>query len=77
MQTSHNLYNEMSYQIQVEKKVFQKLQKSVEDFLRRGVDFTSMFMLSFYTCKSQKRKKTVKSSVSFCAFGIYLLKCCL
>jgi len=32
--------------------------------------FHQHFCSSFYTCRSQKRKKTVKSSVSFCAFGI-------
>jgi hypothetical protein len=34
------------------------------------VDFTDMFMRSFYMRKSQKRKKTVKSLVSFCDFWI-------
>ncbi len=41
------------------------------------VDFTHMFMIrSFYMYKSQKCKKTVKSPVSFCTFGISLHKSC-
>jgi hypothetical protein len=34
------------------------------------VNFINMFTYSFYIYRSQKSKKTVKSSVSFCAFGI-------
>ncbi len=37
---------------------------------RDVLTFTNMFMQSFYTCRSQKRKKTVTLSMSFCAFGI-------
>ncbi len=36
-----------------------------------------MYPSSFYLWRSQKRKKTVKSSVSFCAFGIFARKSCL
>ncbi len=42
-----------------------------------GVNFTNMFTSSFYLCRSQKRKNSVKSSVSFCAFGICAHKSCL
>jgi len=37
-----------------------------------GVNFTNMFTSSFYTCRIQRPKKIYKSSVSFCAFGIFL-----
>jgi len=33
-----------------------------------------MFMYNFYACRSQKRKYSVKLSVSFCAFGICFVK---
>jgi len=33
-----------------------------------GVDFTNKFTISFFARRSQKRKKKVKLSVSFCAF---------
>ncbi len=42
--------------------------------LTKGVDFTNMFTKSFYLWRSQNRKKIVKSSGSFCAFGICALK---
>jgi len=45
--------------------------------LRLGVDFTTIFTLNFYVHRSQKRKNTVKSSVSFCAFGAFAQKSCL
>ncbi len=35
----------------------------------KGVDFTNIFTDCFYPCKFQKRKKTVKSSVSFVLLG--------
>jgi len=38
--------------------------------LTPAVDFTNMLRHSFYVRKSQKQKRTFKSSVSFCAFGI-------
>jgi len=41
-----------------------------------GVDFTNLFTSSFYLCRSQKCKMTVKSLVSFCAFGIWASKSC-
>ncbi len=41
-----------------------------------GVDFTNIFMYSFYARSSQKRKNSVKLSVSFYAFGIYERKSC-
>ncbi len=34
------------------------------------------FMSSFYARRSQKRKMTVMTWLSFCSFGIYLLKSC-
>ncbi len=37
-----------------------------------GVNFINIFMHSFYAHRSLKRNKTVKPSVSFCAFGIEL-----
>jgi len=40
------------------------------------VDFTNMFMSSFYSCLSQKRKNTVKLLQFFCAFGIWSHKSC-
>jgi len=39
-----------------------------------GLDFTNIFTWSFYARSSQKRKNSVKSSVSFYAFGIYRRK---
>jgi len=42
-----------------------------------GVNFTNMFTQSFWVRRSQKRKKTVKSTVSFCAFEICAGKSCL
>jgi len=39
-----------------------------------GWDFTNAFTSSFYEQRSQKRKKTVKSSATFCALGICLIK---
>jgi len=38
------------------------------------VDFTNMFTYSFYVYRSQKRKKTVKTSLCFCPFEIYVWK---
>jgi len=43
----------------------------------RGVDFTNMFTQSFYAQRSQKRKKTVKSSVSFALLGSPCIKAAL
>jgi len=42
--------------------------------LTPGIDLTNMFTCSFYAHRSQKHKKilkTVKSTVFFCAFGIF------
>jgi len=39
-----------------------------------GVDFTNIFTQSYYMHSSQKRKNSVKSWVSFYAFGIYVRK---
>jgi hypothetical protein len=39
-----------------------------------GVDLTNLFTRSFYVGRSQKREKSVKLSVSFCTFGVYLVK---
>ncbi len=39
-------------------------------------DYTNMFTPTVYTRRSQKRKKTVKSAVSFCAFSICAQKSC-
>jgi len=39
-----------------------------------GVNLTNMFMSSFYPCRYQKHKKTVKSSVSFCTLGSSCVK---
>jgi len=41
-----------------------------------GVDFTNMFTCSFYLRWFQKRKSSVKSSLSFCTFGICAHKSC-
>jgi len=41
-----------------------------------GLNFTNIFTYEFYTCSSQKRKNSVKLSVSFYAFGIYWRKSC-
>jgi len=37
--------------------------------LTPGVNFTKMFMKSFYAQRSQKRKNSVKPAVASCAFG--------
>jgi len=39
--------------------------------LTPGVNFTNIFTHSFYARRSQRCKKTVKSSVSSCAFGMF------
>ncbi len=44
--------------------------------LTPGVNFTNIFMQSFYSWGSQKRKKTFKSSMSFALFGICSSKSC-
>jgi len=41
-----------------------------------GVNFINIFELSFYPRSSAKRKNSVKLSVSFYAFGIYVRKSC-
>jgi len=51
--------------------------ENILSFPLSGVNFTNMFMCNFYVCRSQKLKKTVKLSVSFCAFGICEHKSCL
>ncbi len=45
--------------------------------LMAGVNVTKLLIGSSYVCRSQKHKKTVKSSVSFCAFGIFTRKSCV
>jgi len=42
-----------------------------------GLISSTCFTQSFYTSRSQKHKKTVNSSVSFSAFGIYARKSCV
>jgi len=44
------------------------LRNEQANMLVTWVDFTNMFTHSFYARRSKERKKTVKSSVSFCAF---------
>jgi len=41
---------------------------------RSGVNITNIFTSSFYVRRSKKRKNLMKSSVSFCAFGICVRK---
>jgi len=53
------------------KAAFKMLVKSTP-----GLNFTNIFIRSFYSRSSQKRKNSVKSSVSFYAFGIYRRKSC-
>jgi hypothetical protein len=45
--------------------------------LTSGLNFTNIFMHSFYASSSQKRKISVRLSVSFYSFGIYRRKSCL
>jgi len=55
-------------------RYLQQLQQIVAP-LASGVDFTNMLSCSFYAHRSQKmQKKTAKSSVSICAFGIFVRK---
>jgi hypothetical protein len=49
-----------------ERKMFMKL--------TIGVNFTNMFMSSFYSRRSQQRKNSVKLSVSFGTFGIWAIQ---
>ncbi len=39
-----------------------------------GVDLTNIFTSSFYAHRSQKCKNSVKTSISFCAYGICMRK---
>jgi len=44
--------------------------------LTPGIDFINIFTRSFYTYKSPQPKNSIKLSVSFYAFGIYVRKSC-
>jgi len=56
--------------------VYVKAERKLLMKLTLGLSFTNTFMYSFYALSSQKRKNSVKLSVSFCAFGIYWRKSC-
>ncbi len=55
------------------------MQKHMNIFSKpyKGVNFINMFTHSFYAHSSPKRKNSVKSSVSFYAFWIYVRKSCM
>jgi len=50
--------------------------RSMMKLVKSGVDYTNMFMHIFYVRRSQKRKNSVKLSLSFCALGIFGHKSC-
>jgi len=51
-----------------------KVAGEVKEALSPGANFTNVFMRSFYTCRSQKRKKTYDLAVFFALLGSTRIK---
>ncbi len=73
---SDETVNNLRHRLIVMKEILNEEDDPSDAQVKPGVNFTNMFMCSFYMQRSQKRQKTDKSSAYFYSYGIWVQKSC-